>query len=144
MKLEDFRAIHQAHGGRVKKIFLFITLTWLSLCLANTLKAEIKDKNVKISLPERCIAGQKIELKLESPAELPASSFYRVEIDCPKKPAGANITSLAGYPVSEIQFSAAGEYQCDVEIGIVTKNSCAGASYRKLSSHRFKIEAIKN
>lgn len=70
---------------------------------------------------------------------LPASSFYRLELECPEKPAGAIITQEMGYPASDLIFSREGSYHCIVNFGILSKGSCAGVQYKALDQYHFSI-----
>ncbi len=99
---------------------------------------------VTFEIPAAGVAGQKIGLKVHSEEALPASSFYRVELECPKKPEGARVALEMGYPASDIVFDRAGRYECVAQVGIVTKSSCAGASYKPLGEHNFVIEIGEN
>ena len=92
------------------------------------------------NMPGKGVAGQKVHLILETSEDLPASSFYRVEVDCPRKPEGAEIKTETGYPESEIVFSKPGTYGCSVDFGILTKSSCAGVNYKELGKFDFNIE----
>lgn len=87
-----------------------------------------------------CKAGEKFTVTFQTAEPLPASSFYRVEIDCPIKPSGAEITTEAGYPASDMVFSIPGHYECAAELGIVTKSSCAGVKYRPLALRKFSLD----
>lgn len=96
----------------------------------------------ELSAPKTCKAKEKILIKVSTDNELPASSFYRVDISCPKGPTGAGVEVLSGWPESEMRFPETGVYECEAEIGIVTKQSCAGAKYAKLGTHKFAIEVL--
>ncbi|MDE5831748.1 MAG: hypothetical protein K2H64_01970 [Desulfovibrio sp.] len=92
-----------------------------------------------MSLSENSVAGGKTILAASDPGELPASSFYRVEFDCPVKPDSAKIDFSGGYPSSDVIFSSPGYYECEAELGVVTKSSCAGVQYSPLLKKSFKI-----
>lgn len=94
---------------------------------------------LEAELPDSCVAGTKTQITIKGAAPLPASSFYRVDINCPVKPAKGAISMQTGYPVSDITFSEPGLYECGLEIGILTKSSCAGVQYRELGRSEFKV-----
>lgn len=87
-------------------------------------------------------AGEKISLHTQTNVPLPASSFYRVEVECPDKPEGALVTGEMGYPVSDLLFSKEGSYTCVVSLGILSKSSCAAVQYKALGDRDFKIEIL--
>lgn len=93
-----------------------------------------------IDMPSLGVAGQKTRLKAHTAVQLPASSFYRVDIECPVKPAGAIVAGEMGYPYSDIVFSREGNYECVVNLGILSKSSCAGVQYKSLGDFNFSIE----
>ncbi|MBD5608595.1 MAG: hypothetical protein HDQ93_07080 [Desulfovibrio sp.] len=101
----------------------------------------ISSDQTSVLIQESCVVGEKVELEISTNTELPSSSFYRISIDCPTKPSGAEISAETGYPVTDIIFSAPGDYECEVEIGFVTKSSCAGAQYTPITKKTFKITA---
>lgn len=124
---------------RHARVILAIFLINFSAAAAIAPAAE-KQPQFRMILPETCSAGKSFNMRFESGMELPASSFYRIEIACPVHPENAVISALTGFPESSVDFSLPGSYECEIEAGIVTKNSCAGAQYKKLAARNFKIE----
>ena len=94
---------------------------------------------VTVHAPASCEEGDKISLNAYVAVPLPASSFYRVNLYCPKKPDNARIRAEMGYPASDLVFDTAGDYECELEIGILSKSSCAGVQYRPIGKGEFKI-----
>lgn len=112
-------------------------------CLIFIFAANTARSATELIAPETGIAGETILIKITTDADLPASSFFRADIECPVKPEGAKIDILAGWPESEMKVSKPGIYECSAEIGVVTKGSCAGATYKSLTNEKFRIEVGK-
>lgn len=116
-----------------KFICLLLLFFWHAQCQAAGFAVEV---------PSVCKVNEKIIAHISTDTQLPASSFFRLELDCPRKPEGAKAVALMGYPESVISFSLPGEYECELEAGFVTKSSCAGAHYQKLGMRKlvFTVE----
>lgn len=97
----------------------------------------IASGDASVIIKDSCVAGEKVKLETTTDVELPSSSFYRIGIDCPVKPSGAEILAETGYPISDIEFSLPGNYECEVEIGYVVKSSCAGVQYSHIAKKTF-------
>lgn len=123
----------------MKKIIFLLSIVLLLPVSANCASKPAKN-STNLEAPASGVVGEKIEVKMRTAESLPASSFYRVEIECPAKPEGAAVTGEMGYPSSELTFSKEGRYECIANLGIVTKSSCAGAQYKSLGDFDFAID----
>lgn len=120
-----------------KYFLLMIFLIWSILAVC----ASAADAPPAVfEMPDMGVAGQKIQLKVQTSEPLPASSFYRVELECPKKPENAAIATEMGYPQSDVVFNTPGRYECIAQLGIITRSSCASARYKSLGEFNFSIE----
>lgn len=103
------------------------------------LEARAAGDEAEIILSGTAVAGQKMLLKTRSNGAVPASSFYRVNFECPGRPDKGEAIIEAGYPESDIIFTLPGLYECEAELGMVTKSSCAGVQYRRLKVKKFSV-----
>lgn len=95
--------------------------------------------DARLDMPETCAAGEKVVLKATAGRALPASSFFRVNLNCPDLPDGG-LRFESGYPESDVIFTKPGSYECQAELGIVSKSSCAGVSYFPIYARDFLIK----
>lgn len=122
----------------MKKIIIALMIIFCLYLHPNSILAQ--NELVSVHLPSTCIAGKTCKVKVEIAEPLPASSFYRVSLEC--QAASSEIKILPGYPESDIEFSSPGIYQCFLESGILTKSSCAGVTYKMLDKKDFEITVI--
>lgn len=120
-----------------------ISLMLLLLLSAAPVKAwgQSQTQNgVTVTLPDVARAGEKTVLAVDSSHYVPGGGFWRVDVKWLEAPAGRAPEVLAGVPETDIRFFVPGRYRCAVETGIVTKGSCAGVVYDRLSVHEFAVE----
>lgn len=123
-----------------KKSLSFLFLLLLSATPVKALSATSHQNGVTATLPDCVKVSEKAVLRIDSTRHLPAGAFWRVDVTWSGKPLNSSPEVLAGVPETDIRFSVPGKYRCTVETGIVTKGSCAGVTYDKLSTHVFDIE----
>lgn len=121
------------------RIFLILSLLLIWSIPAKYASAA-NERGISVEAPRSGVAGAKIPIKANTATPLPASSFYRIAVDCPDKPEGALVSGEMGYSVSDVIFSADGLYRCILSLGILTRSSCATTTYSPLEEVEFTIE----
>lgn len=128
-----------------RKIVLSLCLCLLLLSVhpVKTSCAPSAENDVTVSLPDSVKAGEMAVLTLDPAHDLPAGSFWRVDVTWTERPEGREPEVLTGMPKTDIRFFVPGRYRGSVETGIVCKGSCACVTYSKLSTHTFDIEVME-
>lgn len=121
------------------RIVLFLSI-FLLFPISVKCASVANEKGISVEAPRSGSVGAKIPIRAHIGTPLPASSFYRTEVECPGKPEGSIVTGEMGYPVSDVIFSAAGLYRCILSLGIITRSSCAATRYIPLGDLEFVIE----
>jgi len=124
-----------------EKVIALVFLLLLSGVPVKPFCATHTENGVTASMPDLVNAGEEFLLTLQTSHYVPGGGFWRVQVTWADRPEGKAPEVLTGMPKTDIRILVPGKYTCTVETGIVTKGSCGGVTYDKISIHTFEIEA---
>lgn len=87
----------------------------------------------------RADAPLPVVVALEGPP-LPSGVFPVVNIDMARGPEGGRVSTVTGYPESEVRFTAPGRYELDLTVTLVARSSCGGAKARTVMERRMAVQ----